>query len=478
MMRQFLLFRKVLGDEKRPMFIGRKKELEQLNAFYEDEKKKVACVTGSFGMGKTALLRHFIQDKNSVYFCAYETTRQQEISMFAHPLGIKKAKTMEDCLDKITTMSKKEKLLVVIDQYHYFAKADTTFNQILFDYVTGVWKDLPVKLILCGDAFLSMEKIVYGKKALWRDSIDLRLELKGMGFLEARKFFPEEKPENAALLYGISGGIPAHLSRIAGCEPNEAARKIFVGECGKSAFLPEQVMGSELRELSYYNCILSAMAKGMNRVNQLSEEVDKPKDIVVPYLNALMSIGVVTKQTAITEETNRKKTRYSIVNSNTVFWYQFIVPHMDLYSTGQWDQLWEEYILPDLDIFMQKVFIAMSREYIEEKSKKGEYPFLIERSGNWWTNDDEAGTTEGFDIVSLGTNGEKDVTVYSLCFYDNRIIEVAEIKAMIEMTRKLHREGDVYYVVCAKEGFHENVETVASTIKNILLITLDEETSC
>ena len=113
MMRQFLLFRKVLGDEKRQMFIGRKKELEQLNAFYEDEKKKVACVTGSFGMGKTALLRHFIQDKNSVYFCAYETTRQQEISMFAHPLGIKKAKTMEDCLDKITTMSKKEKLLVV-----------------------------------------------------------------------------------------------------------------------------------------------------------------------------------------------------------------------------------------------------------------------------------------------------------------------------------------------------------------------------
>ena len=460
------------------MFVGRKKELEQLKEFYKDEKKKVACVTGSFGMGKTTLLRHFIEDKNCVYFCAYETTRQQELAMFARPLGMKKAKTIEDCLDKITTLAKKEKLLVVIDQYHYFAKADATFHQALYDYVTNQWRDVPVQLILCGDAFLAMEKFVYGKKGLFKDVVDLSLELKGMGFREAREFFPEETPENTAVLYGISGGIPAHLCRISGCEPKEAARKIFMGDSGKSAFLPEQVMGSELRELSYYNCILSAMAKGMNRVNQLSEEVEKPKDIVVPYLNALMSIGVVTKQTAITEETNRKKTRYSIVNSNTIFWYQFIVPNMDLYTTGQWDRLWEEGVLPEIDTFMQRVFISMSREYIEEKSKKGQYPFLIERSGNWWTNDDEAGTTEGFDIVSLGTNGDKDVTIYSLCFYDNRIIEVAEIKAMIDMTRKLHREGDIFYVVCAKEGFHENVETVASTIKNILLITLEEETSC
>lgn len=457
------------------MFVGRKNEIEKLNLFYETENHRVACISGAVGMGKTTLLRYFINEKKSIYFCAYETTKKQEISLFAQALGIKKASSMEECLDKISAMAKKERLLVVIDQYHFWAKADASFNQMLFDYMKNQWKDLPIKLILCGDSFLSMEKTVYGKKGLWRESLDLHLEIKALGFMESCAFFRKESAENAALLYGITGGIPVYLTKIADCSPKEAAKRIFFSDFGKSPFLPEQVMGSELRELSYYNCILSAMAKGMNRVNQLSAEVEKPKDIVVPYLNALMSIGIVTKQTAITEETNRKKTRYSIVNSNTVFWYRFIVPYMDLYLKGEWDMLWESYIQPELDDFMHRVFVSMSREHLEDKSRRGVFPFQINRSGNWWTNDDEAGTTEGFDIVSLGTAGDKEVIVYSLCFYEDRIIEIAEIKAMIEMTRKLHKEGEVFYVICAKQGFHENVETAASTIKNILLISLEEE---
>ena len=135
----------------------------------------------------------------------------------------------------------------------------------------------------------------------------------------------------------------------------------------------------------------------------------------------------MTKQTAITEETNRKKTRYSIVNSNTVFWYRFIVPHMDLYVAGEWEALWNTYIAPDLDNFMQQVFISMSREHLEERSRRGQMPFTIERSGNWWTNDDEAGTTDGFDVVSLGKTEGKSATIFTLCFYEQREIEVAEV---------------------------------------------------
>ena len=457
------------------MFIGRRCEIAALNAFYEGDNSKVACITGSLGMGKTTLLREFARDKSSLYFCCYETTGQQEISLFAQAVGLKRANSLEAVLDKITTMAKKEKLLLVMDQYPNFAKADTTFGQALFQYFTNQWKNLPVKLILCGDGFLSMEKYVYGKKAIWTKHLDTHLTLKGMSFVETKEFFPGASGEDAALYYGISGGIPGHIVRMQGRTPKDAAREIFDTTPGRAALLPEQVMATELRELSYYNCILTAMAQGMNRVNQLSAEVNKPKDVVVPYLNALMSIGIVTKETPITEETNRKKTRYSIVNSNTVFWYRFIVPHMNLYVTGQWDKLWDEVIAPDLDSFMQQVFIHISREYLEDMSNRGQMPFTIEKSGNWWVNDDEAGTTEGFDIVSIGTTEGRSATIFTLCYYGDRMVEVAELKWMIDMTRQMHHEGDVFYVVCAKDKFHENVETVASTIKNIILVTLKDE---
>lgn len=480
------------------MFIGRKNELEALNAFYEGDKEALACVTGALGMGKTTLLRHFAKDKEAIFFSAYETTGKQELSMLAQVLtkanmiGGKEVGAaasdvandvaaegrewqIEALLDAITEKAKQKKLLLIIDQYPNFVKADASFDETLFSYVTRKWEDLPIKVILCGDAFLLMEKYLYGKKARWKDTIDLHLNLMGMDFLETKQFFPDAAGEDLALYYGISGGIPAQLLRMQGKSVKDAAEAIFAGIPGQAALLPEQVMGMELRELSYYNCILSAMAQGMNRVNQLSAEVNKPKDVVVPYLNALMSIGVVTKQTAITEETNRKKTRYSIINSNTVFWYRFIVPHMDLYVAGEWEALWNTYIAPDLDNFMQQVFISMSREHLEERSRRGQMPFTIERSGNWWTNDDEAGTTDGFDVVSLGKTEGKSATIFTLCFYEQREIEVAEVKSMIEKTKQMHREGDAFYVVCAKDRFHENVETVASTIKNIILVTLDEE---
>ena len=127
------------GDESRQMFIGRKNELEALNAFYEGDKEALACVTGALGMGKTTLLRHFAKDKEAIYFSAYETTGKQELSMLAQVLtkadmiGGKEVGAaasdvandvaaegrewqIEALLDAITEKAKQKKLLLIIDQ--------------------------------------------------------------------------------------------------------------------------------------------------------------------------------------------------------------------------------------------------------------------------------------------------------------------------------------------------------------------------
>ena len=188
------------------MFIGREKELKELETFYKKDQCEVAVVKGSLGMGKTALLRRFIQDKGSLYFCAYETTEQQEIDMFASVLHLGTGRTLEEVLDGITRRADKGKLLVVIDQYPNFAKAGTVFNETLLSYVTGQWAQLPVKLILCGDAFLLMDKFVCGKKAPWKAHIALTLQLGAMGFQESAAFFPYAGPEDKAKLSAEGGG--------------------------------------------------------------------------------------------------------------------------------------------------------------------------------------------------------------------------------------------------------------------------------
>jgi hypothetical protein len=219
--------------------------------------------------------------------------------------------------------------------------------------------------------------------------------------------------------------------------------------------------------------MLATLAKGLNRVNQISAEVEKPKDVVVPYLNSLMSIGVCTKDTAITEITNRKKTRYSIVNTSTLFWYKHIVANYNLYISGQVDALWDT-IKADIDDYMKEVFIKICAEYLRDRSDNNLLPFTIEEIGNWWVNDDEAGTTDGFDLVSLGKCDGKSATIFAQCYYIHEPIEVAQLKSLIEKTKQLHRQGDAFYLVFSNAGFHENAITISSAIKNIMLITLDE----
>ena len=473
------------------MFIGRKNELEKLNSFYDGEAASVAVVSGQIGIGKTTLLQEFAKEKNALFFDAYETTAKHQLERISQIIGSKKTLTAEGVCGEISKRAAKEKQLIIIDQYPNIVKADPDFEKTLHKYFAEEWKDLPVKLILCSDAFMLVEKYIKGKKAVWAKDISLDLVIEPLGFYESCLFFADSSPKEAAFLYGITGGIPYNLARVAnmlGVDgfqeyglvslPEEdrikaITTKLFLDKKTKVGLNLEAVMSTELRELAYYNYMLTALAKGLNRVNQISAEVEKPKDVVVPYLNSLMTIGVCKKDTAITEITNRKKTRYSIVNTSTLFWYKYIVPNYEKYVEGDIAGLWDA-LYSNIDEYMKTVFIKICGEYLADKSEKNQLPFTVEQIGNWWVNDDEAGTTDGFDLVSLGKCDEKPATIFAQCYYTHEPIEVAQLKTLIEKTKQLHRQGDAFYLVFSNAGFHENAITISSAIKNIMLINLDE----
>ncbi|MBR1636087.1 MAG: ATP-binding protein [Lachnospiraceae bacterium] len=458
------------------MFVGRAKEKAALNSFYEKAKERVACVYGRTGIGKTTLLKEFAKDKKTIFFTAYATTDEAELEILAAAIGVKKpVYTLENLLDEITEIGRREPVLVIIDHYPNFVKANAKYDKILHSYVTEQWVRMPVKLILCGDSYLAMEKKVYGKKAMWKDALSLAIEVEPMNFFDSRSFFPDAKAEDALMYYGMTGGIPYALTNLVD-DVEGSMMRLFLREEDDVTLLPEKTLATELRELSYYNRMLATLASGKSRVNAISAEVGKPKDIVVPYMNTLMAIGVVKKENPVTEKTNRKKTRYSIKNSYDRFWYQYIVPNMALYYTGNFSKLVSDRILPKLTDFRQYVFTNMCREYLEKESGKDTLPFVVNEIGNWWENDEERHTTDGFDLVALGENEGKSAIIFARCYYTERPIEIATLKELIELTKhaKHKAEGDIFYLVFSSCGFHENTQTVAATIKNIMLISLSD----
>ena len=454
--------------------IGRTKELQRLNNFYEDRHQRMFVLYGRTGIGKTTLLREFLKEKQGIYFTAYPTTERQEISLMARAIGVSdEGKALEDLLDTVTKLGEEGKVVLVIDHYPNFAKAGAYFQQILHDYVAKKWDNGRVKLVLCGDAYLQMEKYLFAKKSIWKDVNFQKVELLPLDYLEAMEFYPEAGPQQAAEYYGVTGGIPYYLKCVEDTTERTIER-IYLAEEAETSLLPEKSIREELRELPYYNRLLAALASGLSRVNQLSETVDKPKDVVVPYLNTLMSIGVVTKENPVTEPTNRRKTRYSIVHSCDRFWYGLIAPRIDLYFKHDIETLFEQSIRLGMGRFMKPVFIQMCRQYLARENEKRALPFYYEKIGNWWENDEEKKTTEGFDLVALGETEGRDAIIFTRCYYRDEPVGMLDLKDMIDLAKKIQEKGAVFYLFFSKDGFEENARTVAATIRNIMLITLED----
>ena len=465
--------------------IGRVEELKALEAFYKSEENNVMAIYGRRGIGKTTLLRNFTEDKQVVFFTLYSTTEWQQRALMAQTIGLmedsqreEEAPTLAAIFDRIEEMSREGVVVLVLDQYPNFAKTDEEFPKTLYAYMTEKWKVGRVKLILCGDSYLHMEKLAWGKKSIWHDLKPQTMELAPLDYYDTREMCGVSDPAECAVLYGITGGIPSLVEKAAQiysttANPEwELIRQIYLAGdfsfCGSA----ERILETELREKTYYDRLLYALASGSNRVNQLSLDLGRPKDVVVPYLSTLMSLGLVTKENPVTEPTNRRKTRYSIVSETDRLWYKIIVPQILAMYSNDWDKIKAFWEMQKED-YMKDVFTRICKEYLVRQDQAKNLPFSIKSMGNWWENDEENGTSEDFDLMVSGETEGKDAYVFGRCFWGKDAVNMADVKGLIDLTRKVHDKSATFYLFFSRNGFEENVKTVSQTIRNIMLIDLN-----
>ena len=59
------------------MFIGREREVAALDRLYESNKFEFAVIYGRRRVGKTALINHFIDNKEAIYFMGVESNENK-----------------------------------------------------------------------------------------------------------------------------------------------------------------------------------------------------------------------------------------------------------------------------------------------------------------------------------------------------------------------------------------------------------------
>ena len=153
------------------MFFCRDNELKIMNKRYKAEKFECIVVYGRRRVGKTALINEFCKDKKTIYFSALNASAQENLHVLSkeiwncknpNSLSAPEFRSFEDAFEEVSRMGMEERIVFVIDEYPYLAKAENSISSRLQHLIDHIWSNSKLYLILCGSSMSFMEYQVLG----------------------------------------------------------------------------------------------------------------------------------------------------------------------------------------------------------------------------------------------------------------------------------------------------------------------------
>ncbi|MDR0984716.1 MAG: ATP-binding protein [Ruminococcus sp.] len=460
------------------MFIGRETELQKLNEMYESDNFECAVVYGRRRVGKTTLIKEFIKNKRAVYFLARQADSSVNLTGFSNDVYAVTAADIaknsyftdwEKAFDYINTVSLKERLVLVIDEFPYLAEEFRPISSIIQAHIDNNLKDSKLFLILCGSSMSFMEKQVLGYKSPIYGRRTAQFKVLPFTFFEALPFFEAFKNEDKAVLYAITGGIPEYLNKI---NPKKSVRdnliSLFLTPSGHFFEEPDNLLKQELRDPSTYNGIIEAIADGASRLNEIATKCHIESNKCGKYLTSLISLGIVKKEIPVTDTTS-KKSIYLLDDMMFRFWYRFVFPNLSAVVSGLGEQLYDTEIAESISAYMGLVFEDICKQFIILEAKQNHLPFLIGKIGRWWGNNPEEKRQEEIDILTF----RSDNALFCECKWTNSFVDIDVLRDLMKQS-ELFSYAQNYFWIFAKKGVTKRLKSEAERLDNVRLIAFDE----
>ena len=440
------------------MFYCREEELRTMNNRYKKGHFECVVIYGRRRVGKTALINEFCKGKPTVYFSALNASSQENLEALSKAIytcqnpdstSAPTYRSYEDALEAITGMAMEKRLVFVIDEYPYLAKAEKSISSRLQHIIDHSWQDSRIYLILCGSSMSFMEYQVLGYESPLYGRRTAQFKIQALTYREITEFHPELKAADQALLYGVTGGIPHYINKL-DVESN-LDEALLDNLFSTSSYLfeePENLLKQELREPAIYNSVISAIAAGASRSNEISTKVGLESGVCAKYLKVLLDLGILKKETPITEKSG-KKTIYVIDDNFFRFWYRFVPRNMSVISAGRMHPVYEQAVKRFYPDYMGLVFEKMCQEYLLRYAK--DLPILLSNVGQWWGTDSKTRREVQIDIVGAPVDGNE--YLIGSCKYRNEKIGIEELELLRRYAAVFRQNGIFHYYIFSKGGF-------------------------
>ncbi len=453
------------------MLSGRTSELKHLNTYYDQDGSQIMVVYGQRNIGKTALLRGFVEDKPYYYYRARSASCREQRYEWGQELGEEEIKllmypTYTDIF-KAIIREKTAKKVIIIDEFQYIIKSSEDFMKELVHFVHSYWQEQNVFVILSSSSIGWVENAMIGKIGEAAYELSSFLKIKELTFEHMLEFFPGFSMEQCIESYAVLGGVPGlweHFGDKLSVKEN-ICRHILDP---KSLLRMEgqRILEEELRETNVYNTILASIAAGDHKLNDLFLHTEFSRAKISVYLKNLMELEIVEKIFSYDTDgkENTQKGIYRISNHFVHFYFTYLYPNLTDLETMVPQEFYKKHIAPTFRSYVAEYFRTVCRQHIERWNKWGTLPFTIDRIGEW------VGKLGTIDVIAQNEKGE---TIVAICNWDKPLMRYEDYEWLLFTCKEAKIKVDHVYLFSVRR-FDEKLELEAKVRQNIKLISLND----
>ena len=460
------------------MFVGRKHELDSLNKSYKRDGFQFPVIYGRRRVGKTTLINEFCKARKSVYFVAVQSTAKENLeilsaqilSVLAPDAPRNPFPSLRDAVDYVFEYAKRERIIFAIDEYPYLANSDKSVSSVLQAAIDKHQADSKLFLILCGSSMSFMEKQVLGYKSPLYGRRTAQYKLLPFDYLESAEMLPGFSNEEKIILYSVTGGIPEYLFRIDNkLSLQENVQDLFFDPSGRLFEEPANLLKQELKIPETYNAIITAIADGRSKLNEIATKVDIETSQCSKMLSTLVSLGLVRKEYPITE-TKSKKSIYLLDDWMFIFWYRFVQPELSRITAGLGETVCAEVFAEQLSSHAGRAFEECAKQYMWRMLKEKKLPVSFKKIGRWWGNNPKERREEEIDFIAF--SGEK--ALFGECKWRNALLGEETLEDLQRKSGLFSGFTSIHYILFSKSGFTDALRSRAAKQGDITLIGIED----
>lgn len=426
------------------MFVNRTAELAWLEARWRARDAQLLVVYGKRRVGKTALLKEFLQGKAGVYFLADRRPEREQLREFAVRLGahfqdpLIGRKGFDTWLEAFEFLAAHlqpagtkaaERRLLVLDEYPYLVENNPATSSLFQKGWDETLQRLPLTLALCGSSMAMIESETLAHRAPLYGRRTGDLLVRPLDFAGVRQFLPKRRAfAHAVETYAVLGGMPGYLRQFD--FDRDLLDNIRTQILTPGAFLFREVdflLKEELREPRNYLAILRAISQGRRKFGEIANDTGLGKNILHKYLHVLEDLQLVERDVPITEKVPQKSRRslYGLQDPFVTFWFACGYPYVSDLELGETRPALRRVreLLPHL---LGHAYERIARETLR---RSGGLPFPLHQIGHWW--DDQA------EIDVVGLNEEANAILFGEVKWSQRPIGADIFRQLVEKARRV-----------------------------------------